>query len=89
MTARVDKQSSNNMTYITILSNGTGFNGKTVFVTVCYTKTSDTATRGTVEQTRGLTKGETIDEEPIEELKKDSNISGDIEDETKSETYMK
>jgi hypothetical protein len=83
MTCRTDKISGT--TKITILSNGTGFNGTTVVATIRYTKSTDTATRSIGEQTRGieLTKGEAIEEddnmitpvekeeEPIDEKKEE------------------
>lgn len=77
--------------HVYLISNGTVYNNYyKVIVSVLYTKTTDTAVRGVVEQTRGikLTKGEAIEEddsmitpvekeeEPIDETK----VSGDKED---------
>lgn len=67
-------ENSSGLRRVQITSDGTAYNNSTLFVTVRYTKTTDTATRGIVEQTRGLTKGG-IDEDnmitPVEESKEE------------------
>ena len=60
MTCRTDRASATNMTSVTIISNGTGFNGTTVVATVRYTKSTDSATRGNVEQLRSTNNGDLV-----------------------------
>ena len=75
---------------VNFVSNGTSFNGYTCYAIVIYTKTTDTATRGVVEQTRGLTKGG-IDEDnmitPIEQPEEEKKEEEPIE--KKSEEVVK
>ena len=59
MTCRTDRNSGTNMTSITILSNGTGFNNTTTVATIRYTKTTDTATRS-LNLTRSANTGELV-----------------------------
>lgn len=79
-----------NVNYMILSNANTSYNSLDTYIVFRYTKSTDTATRGVVEQTRGLTKGGidednmiTPVEQPVEEKKEEEPI------EKKSEEVVK